>query len=587
MNEKTKTGLEILQAAVLLGITGDMLLRATPWGLNIFLWIGLVTAALVAITVRRKQENWTTQTIALHGALMFFALMFIWRDSIELRLLNLLAILGILSLLTLPALKIKTQIAGFFHYAVAAAYAGFSAAIAPFLLLIDDIAWKTIPQTGWSKHIISVIRGLVVAAPIIFVFGALFMAADAVFQGIVENTLRIDPEIVFTHVALIGFLTWIVAGYLRSAMFSGLVNADSSVAKSDLSINPEIKQPVKSVTEHTSEDALKEDDKDEKEAVKERLENFAKSREEEENKEKKNQEERKNWNWKNFDNTVLPASLTLGAIETSVILGLMNLLFLSFVIVQIPYLFGGMDLVQSTPNFKLAEYARRGFGELVAVSALVLPILLFSHWLLRKDKPINEKIFRALAGIQLVLLFVIMLSAMQRLLLYTGNWGYGLTTDRFYPMAFMIFLALVFVWFAMTVLRGARQQFAWGTVWIALFVLGTLHVMNPDDFIVRTNINLMKQGRAFDAQYNSRLSDDAIPAIMESMDSINAEQQCDVKLNLSDRLNEARQENDFRTWNYSRWFARHKLEQNARMLNTQGACPSPPPPQRDRFLGEY
>ena len=108
------------------------------------------------------------------------------------------------------------------------------------------------------------------------------------------------------------------------------------------------------------------------------------------------------WDWRKFDNTILPNSFTLGAIEISIVLGLINLLFLSFVIVQIPYLFGGMDLVQTTPDFKLAEYARRGFGELVIVAALVLPILLLSHWLLRKDKPINEKIYRVLARFSLV-----------------------------------------------------------------------------------------------------------------------------------------------------------------------------------------
>ena len=39
MNERTKIGLEILQAAVLLGVLGDVLLRAMPWGLNVFLFI--------------------------------------------------------------------------------------------------------------------------------------------------------------------------------------------------------------------------------------------------------------------------------------------------------------------------------------------------------------------------------------------------------------------------------------------------------------------------------------------------------------------------------------------------------------------
>ncbi|HEX9962542.1 MAG TPA: DUF4173 domain-containing protein, partial [Pyrinomonadaceae bacterium] len=228
--------------------------------------------------------------------------------------------------------------------------------------------------------------------------------------------------------------------------------------------------------------------------------------------EAKDEAEKEDWNWRNLNNTMLPKSLTLGAIETGIVLCSINLLFLSFVVVQIPYLFGGMDLVQNTPDFKLAEYARRGFGELVAVAALVLPILLVSHWLLRKDKPANEKIYRVLAGVQIVLLFVIMISATQRLLLYTGNLGYGLTSARLYPMAFMIWLALVFIWFGLTVLRGAREQFAWGALWLALFMLGTLHVFNPDEFIVRTNVRLMQQGRSFDSQYITNLSDDAVPA---------------------------------------------------------------------------
>lgn len=575
MNDKTKTGLEILQTAVLLGVTGDLLLRSTPWGLNVFLWIGLLVIALVAITIRRKAENFTSQTIALHGALLFFALMYVWRDSMELKVLNFVAIITILTVLTLPALKIKTQVAGLFHYGIASIYAGFSAAFAPFFLLIDDIKWKTIPKTGWSKHLISVIRGLAIAMPILFVFGALFMAADEVFQGIIENTLNINPDVIIVHTFVIGGITWFVAGYLRALMFGGLENA-GAVYNNNLSIDPQIKQPVKSVTEHTSEDALKE--------IQNESENFVKAKIETKDQRIETKDQtKKGWDWKNFDNTILPNFLTLGLVETSIVLGLINLLFLAFVIVQVPYLFGGMELVQSTPDFKLAEYARRGFGELVTVSALVLPILLLSHWLLRKDKPINEKVYRVLAGIQIGLLFVIMISATQRLLLLTGNVGYGLTTVRFYPMAFMVFLALVFAWFAITVLRGMRQQFAWGTLWLAFFVLGTLHVMNPDDFIVRTNIRLMEQGRNFDAYYNSNLSDDAIPAVLESINLMNSDQQCVIKWNLIDRSNEARQETDFRSWNYSRWRTKVMLWEDYYPINTDG-CPKP---YRDKFLGEY
>ena len=545
MNEKTKTGLEILQAAVLLGVLGDVLLRQTPWGLNVLLFAGALVAAFVMLVLRRRQEFWNKQTIALNGALIFFAAMFVWRDSQELKIFDTLAILTILAILTLPVLKIKPQIAGVFHYIIGFVWAGFSASLAPFLLVFNDVEWKTIPQTGWSKHLISVLRGVLIAAPILLIFGALFVAADAVFQGIVEQTFNIRADIVVAHIFFTGFFSWIVAGYLRGS----LVENFSEDAKKTFLEGKEIEKPKNlSVTDIKDEDEPKQE-------------------------EKPHIEEKKKWTWQDFDNSVLPKVFTLGAIEVSIVLGLINLLFLAFVIVQIPYLFGGMDLVQNTPDFKLAEYARRGFGELVTVAALVLPILLISHWLLRKDNPVNEKIFRVLAGMNIVLLFVIMLSATQRLLLLTGNLGYGLTTIRLYPMIFMIWLALIFIWFTLTVLRGAREQFAWGALWSAFVILGAVHVLNPDAYIVRTNIRLMQEGRSFDASYNSNLSDDAVPALLKSLDEMSFEQQCRVKNKLFYRIDQAENESDIRSFNFSRRSARQAIEKNRFNMKTLD-CPA-------------
>ncbi len=545
MNEKTKTGLEILQAAVLLGVLGDVLLRVTPWGLNVFLFIGALVAAFVMLILRRRQEFWNAQTITLNIALVFFAAMFVWRDSMELKTFDTLAVLTILAVLTLPALEIKTQFAGVFHYVIGFIWSGISATVAPFFLVFNDVKWKTIPQTGWSKHLLSVLRGLLIALPILLIFGALFVAADAVFQGIVEKTFNVQPDELVAHIFFVGFFAWIVAGYLRGSLIAGF---SDDLTETFLAAEEKVQPQNLSVTDIKNDDAPK-------------------------SREKLETEENKKWQWKNFDNSVLPSYFTLGAIEISVVLGLINLLFLSFVIVQIPYLFGGMNLVQNTPDFKLADYARRGFGELVTVSALVLPILLISHWLLRKHKPLNEKIYRVLAMINIGLLFVIMISAAQRLFLLTGSLGYGLTTVRFYPMAVMVLLALIFVWFALTVLRGMRQRFAWGALWLTLFTLGTLHVLNPDDFIVRTNVGLMQKGRGFDTEYVSQLSDDAVPALLENMPKMDFIQECEVKNKLLHRLDEAQQrENDFRSWNWSRWTARNKMARNIENLNTTG-CP--------------
>ena len=241
-------------------------------------------------------------------------------------------------------------------------------------------------------------------------------------------------------------------------------------------------------------------------------------------------------------------------------------------IFQVPYLFGGMDLVQNTADFKLAEYARRGFGELVAVSALVLPMLLASHWLIRKGNRFTENLFRVLAGVQISLLFVIMASAVQRLVLLTGNLGYGMTTVRLYPMIFMTWLAIVFVLFGATVLRGARQHFAWAALWSAFLVLGATHVLNPDAFIVKTNIALTEQGREFDASYNSELSDDALPVLVSSFQSLNADAQQAVVRRIARRYCEKRAENDLRSWNYSRWQASAILNSNQALISEIGSC---------------
>ena len=547
MNEITKTGLEILEAAVLLGVLGDVLLRETPFGLNVLLFVSALVAAMIMLTLRSRNGLFNANTIALHVALVFLAAMFAWRDSMELKIFDTFAVFTILGLLTLPALKINVKTAGAIHYFYAAFWSGINAAFAPFSLLFDDIKWKTIPQTGWSKHLIAVLRGLAIAAPILLIFGALFVAADAVFQGIVEKTFNIRPEILFGHIALTGFLAWIVAGYLRGSLMESF---SMNAAENLLEGKSEIKPPTLSITEEVKEDAKTNAKTDTKPP------NAKKSRD-----------------WRNPDNSLMPNTFTLGAIEISVVLGLINLLFLSFVIVQMPYLFGGMDLVQNTPDFKLADYARRGFGELVTVAALVLPILLVSHWLLRKDSPINEKIYRVLAGINVGLLFVIMISAAQRLFLLTGNLGYGLTTIRFYPMVVMIWLALVFAWFCLTVLRGKRENFAWGALWSGVFILGVLHVANPDDFIVRTNIRLMNEGRTFDARYNSNLSDDAVPVLLENLPSMNYEQQCTVKNKILDRFDEAAAETDFRSWNWARYAARAAMARQKEDLITAN-CPA-------------
>ena len=110
-----------------------------------------------------------------------------------------------------------------------------------------------------------------------------------------------------------------------------------------------------------------------------------------------------------------PRAIRLGPLEISTVFGALDLLFLAFVAFQVRYLFGGAGHVEVTDGLTYAEYARQGFFELLAVAALVLPLVLGAHWLLRDFSPGLRTAFRLGAAALVLLLFAVIASAHARL----------------------------------------------------------------------------------------------------------------------------------------------------------------------------
>src|SRR5688572_13160969 len=148
-----------------------------------------------------------------------------------------------------------------------------------------------------------------------------------------------------------------------------------------------------------------------------------------------------------------------------------------------------------------------------------------------------------------------------------------MTTVRLYPMIFMTWLAVVFILFAATVLPNKRQYFAWAALWSAFFILGATHVLNPDAFIVRTNIALMQQGREFDAKYNSRLSDDATPILIASFEAYSADDAQEVLQILEERRCRESGGGDLRSFNLSRYSAGESLRSVGLERLPEDGCP--------------
>ena len=208
----------------------------------------------------------------------------------------------------------------------------------------------------------------------------------------------------------------------------------------------------------------------------------------------------------------------LGFTESSIVLGSVLLLFAAFVLVQFQYFFGGQANI-NIEGYTYAEYARRGFGELVAVAFFSLLLFLgLSAITRRADK--QQKTFSAM-GVTLVLFVLVMLvSALKRLALYEA--AYGFSRMRAYPHVFMLWLGALLIAVVVLEFLGKRRLFAPAMAFAIIGFAASLNLMNVDAFIVRHNVERSLGGAKLDMAYLASLSDDAIPALAAQLDNKSA-----------------------------------------------------------------
>jgi hypothetical protein len=170
-----------------------------------------------------------------------------------------------------------------------------------------------------------------------------------------------------------------------------------------------------------------------------------------------------------------------------------------------------------------AEYARRGFFELLAVACLSLGLLCGLAVVTPRVEIRQRRAFGAACAAMIALVLGLLASAFQRMLLYEQAYGY--TELRVYTHSFMIWLALVLGLFLLALLREKPQLFTFGGFASALIYLAVLNIANPDAVIVRENIGRLSAPQAqasradeqVDAEYLTRLSADATPALVAAL----------------------------------------------------------------------
>jgi Domain of unknown function (DUF4153) len=450
-------------SALGLGVLGDVLFQGQPLGLNVGVWTLVFVGVLTGLLRVARAPLHQGRRFML-APLLLFAVLFAWHSSPLLVATNLLALAAAV---TMGALRSRTRLrhATLSDYGGSFVGAATSTAWGAAPLLMSDIRWREVVGRAPSERVTAVARGIAIGLPLLLLFGALFVAADAVFKQLVSAAVpSLDASIV-GRVLVIGLWAWLAGGLLR----------DLIAQRADREEVPRA-QPRRG----------------------------------------------------------------LGALEIGVALAILDVLFLAFVVVQFRYLFGGGALVVRETDLSYAEYARHGFFELVAVTALTLPVLLLADWALAGR---SRRMFRWLAAVLLVLLGVVVVSALQRMRLYMQH--LGLTELRVYATGVILWLAVVSAWFAVTVLRGRRHAFAVGALATGFAATFALNVLSPDALIARTNVT-----RPFvDVSYLGGLSDDAVPTLVSRIRELPSAQRAILAQALLDR-NVGR--GDWRSWNHSR-----------------------------------
>jgi hypothetical protein len=201
----------------------------------------------------------------------------------------------------------------------------------------------------------------------------------------------------------------------------------------------------------------------------------------------------------------------LGWVEGSVVLVLVNILFISFVAIQVRYLFGGQANITET-GFTYSEYARKGFNELVLVTIFSLVIYLALAAVSKFSKLWQKRVFTGLSLTLFGLVLVILASAFQRLNLYEE--AYGLTRLRTFTHFFIFWMAALLVGSALLEVFNARRRFALLLVVFAAGYSITLAIVNVDSYIVQRNVERAQEKASIDFAYLNTLSNGAVPAMV-------------------------------------------------------------------------
>ncbi|MEO5963961.1 MAG: DUF4173 domain-containing protein [Candidatus Limnocylindrales bacterium] len=375
---------------------------------------------------------------------------------------------------------------------------------------------------AWLVRSVPVLRGLLLAVPVLALFALLFASADAVFAQLARTALdwRLDLDLgtMGERMVVVSVVAWGVAGALALAagllpeMIPGRAPAEPTVGPGG---------PTSTRSAATTRPAAPT--------------GWPSSR--------GGHSSPPPPPWSAGDGSLGAASEAelahgprLGTVEAATILALVDALFAGFVILQLAYLFGGRDTL-SIAGLTYAEYARHGFFELVAVAllagTLVVALDLAVAW--------RGRVQLATSLVLLGLTAIVLVSAFVRLRLYQD--AYGWTELRFVVVVAIAWLAVALGAAAWLLLARAGRWTLHALGVLSLVTIAAMNLVGPQAFVADRNLeraldpSLVPAGgrTGLDTFYLASLGDEAVPAVVTAWPGLDAPDRVAVARFLEDR----------------------------------------------------
>lgn len=197
------------------------------------------------------------------------------------------------------------------------------------------------------------------------------------------------------------------------------------------------------------------------------------------------------------------------AVPTGTVLAL----YVAFLITQARAMFGGDDYVQRTADLTYAEYARSGFWQLFAITALTILVVSIGWQRADQTTAARRVLARTILGGLCLAALAVVASALHRMDLYMD--AFGATRLRVSVLAAELWLGAVLIVLIAAGIGLSTRHLPRILGFLTIAAALSFAVYNPDHRIAQTNVDRFERTGRIDLEYLSTLSPDATGALLE------------------------------------------------------------------------